>query len=338
MPFQVHPIIKKWGIAHTGSICRTILEFQPDIIYIQNPTIKYSRWGSLLMSRLVPRLKRSAPQTRIVVMQHDLAISHPCFRWRYQPLLRAADALIVTNSRDALAAQHLSIEAQKIYRAPLSTHFHLHQPGLDIKKKARTIMNLPGGEFIVVFFGFIVPGRNIDILIRALAKLRRKGRPVHGLIMGGPHDYAPKYYSQCQKLAKKLRLHNHLTWTGYVSDQQVADGLAAADVFVSLLQRGADLRNSSILTGILAGLPVITSSNSRYYMDPDLEKLGCCCVDPRDYQAVAYAIEQVMENPPDLEILKQRAQAWEPQRVWNYNMDVHIQALRGGPSPPPLEF
>jgi len=337
-PFQIYPIIKKWGLLQTGSICRKIQDLHPDIIYIQNPTIQYSRWGSFLMSWLVPRLKRSAPQTRIVVMQHDLAISHPCFRWRYRPLLQAADAVIISNSRDALAAQHLNIDSQKIYRAPLSTHFHLHQPGADIRKKARTSLNLPQGDFIVAFFGFILPGRNIDILIRALAQLRRDGRPVHGLIIGGPHEYAPKYFEKCQKLAGKLGLQPYMTWTGYASEEQVADGLAAADVFVSLLQRGADLRNSSILTGILAGLPVITSRNSKYYNDPDLEKLGCGCVDPWDPQAVAVAIKEVMENPPDVEILKHRARVWEPQRIWNHSIEVQIQALQGGPPPPPLEF
>lgn len=337
-PFQVNPVIKNWGILHTGSILRRIRDLQPDIIYIQNPTIQYSRWGSILMSWLVPRLKRSVPQPRIVLMQHDLAISHPCFRWRYRPLLQAADAIVVTNSRDALAAQHLSINPKKIYLAPLSTHFHLHQPGADIKIKARASMNLPQGDFIVAFFGFIVPGRNIDILIRAMAQLRRDGHPVHGLIIGGPHEYAPKYYDKCHNLCKKMGLQSHITWTGYASEQQVADGLAAADVFVSLLERGADLRNSSILTGILAGLPVITSRNSKYYNDPDLEKLGCVCVNPRDYRAAAAAIQAVMKNPPDAEVLWQRGRAWEPQRVWNHNIEVHIQALQGGPPPPPLEF
>jgi len=46
---------------------------------------------------VVPLLKRMAPAVRIVVMQHDIAVSRRIFRCSYRPMLRAAPVVAATH-------------------------------------------------------------------------------------------------------------------------------------------------------------------------------------------------------------------------------------------------
>jgi len=327
--YHVHPRIGKWGVLHSRSICREILRLGPDVVHLQNPTIMYGQLRSGTMSAVAPLFKRLAPDVRLAVMQHDIAVSRPLLRWRYYPLFRAADAIFVSNSRDEQAVLAQGISTAKIYRAPVSSHFPLHQRTPEIARQARGIMKIPDDCPCVAHFGFVQPSRNVDVLLRAIHQLRRKLGDVHGLIIGGPFAGAQRYYDKCRQLADRLGLDGHISWTGYASESQVAYGLAAADVFVSLFQRGADMRNTSVICAMLAQLPVVTTENPRYYTDPELAQFGCHCVEPDDPNRVAQAIEQILKDPPVPELLAQRAELLHPDVIWAKHIDAHYRAYRG---------
>ena len=298
------------------------------VVEIQNPTVRYNGWRSVLHSAVVPYLKRRAPQVRVLVMQHDIAVGRRMFRWRYAGQFLGADAILVSNKRDRCAIEGLGINAEKIYEAPMSSYVQPWRGKRDARA-ARRRLGVPLAGACVVYFGYVLPGRNVDVLIRALSILHQKGKPVHGLILGGAHADAPGYPEQCRELARQLGIAGEMTWTGFADEEKIADGLAGADVFVSLPQRGADMRNTSILTGILAELPVITSVNERYGFDRDLEGFGCAFVDPHDAAGLAEAIERMVRDGPTRAELVERARRLDPDAVWERHVDVHVQAALG---------
>ena len=327
--YTVYPRIRQWRATKACLICREILSQSPDVVHIQNPTVKYSGLRSCTMSAVGPLLKTLAPKVRLVVMQHDIAIIDPLFRWRYYPLFAAADAVVVSNSRDEQAVRAQGISRSKIYRAPVSSHISLHRAGAEQKKRSRQALGIPNDSVCAVHFGFIHPERNVDVILRAMACLRKDIPGIYGLILGDAFPGAKVYAEQCRTLAKRLGLAERVTWTGFASPEQIADGLAAADVFVNLPQRGADLRNTSILSGILAHLPVVTTRNRRYYTDAELESLGCYCVRPRDPRALADAIRSCISSPPAAEELARRAAVLEPVKIWKKHIEVNHRAYRG---------
>jgi len=327
--YTVYPRMRQWRATKAYSICREILSLSPDVVHIQNPTLKYAGKRSITMSVVGPLLKMLAPKVRLVVMQHDIAIGDPLFRWRYYPLFAAADAVIVSNARDEQAVRDQGISQSKIYRAPVSSHFSLHRASAEQKERSRQALGIPADAVCAVHFGFIHPERNVDVILRAMAFLRKDVPGIYGVILGGTFAGAENYGEQCRALAKKLGLKDRVTWTGFASPVQIADGLSAADVFVSLPQRGADLRNTSILSGILAHLPVVTARNRRYYLDSELESLGCHCVGPRDYRAVADAIHTCLTSPPSPEELARRAALLDPEKIWAKHITVNHRAYRG---------
>lgn len=327
--YAVYPRIKKWRWWRAWGICREILRLEPDVVHVQNLTIKYFGVHSVTMSVIVPLLKQLAPQVRVVVMQHDIAIGQRWFRWRYLPLLKAADAIMVSNNRDFQAIVDLGVESSKIMQSSISTYVALVRAEPQQKAAARQSWGIDPEALCCVYFGFVLPGRNVEVLIRALALLRDQGEKVHGLILGGAHAKAPEYYEQCRQLARDIRMDEVMSWTGYADDGQIADALAAADIFVSLLERGADMRNTSILTGILAELPVITAENRRYYVDKQLEALGCRMVDPHDPVGLAKALRDMRQAPPSREQLAQAAEQVRPERVWAEHVESIKAVYRG---------
>ena len=335
---SVHPRIGRWSVFRAGAICREILRLEPDIVHIQNPTIMYNRLGALTMSRVAPLLKKRAPKLRVVVMQHDIAIGGALGRWRYHPLFRAVDAIFVSNSRDEQAIVAQGIDPARIYRVPFSSYIRLHKPSNETRLRARAALGIPTDARCIAHFGFVQPTRNVDVLIRALQLLSCVGHNIHGLIIGGAFADQQGYYDRCRRFAERVGLAEHITWTGYATELQIADALAAADVFVSLLQRGADMRNTSILTGMLAQLPIVTAENARYYTDPDLRRFGCHCVRPDAPAEVAEGISFVLANPPTRAFLAQRAAFLNPDTVWAHHIDVQFRAYRGQPPIPSPQF
>jgi len=325
----VYPRIRQWRATKAYSICREILSLCPDVVHIQNPTVKYAGKRSITMSAVGPLLKILAPKVRLVVMQHDIAIGDPLIRWRYYPLFAAANAVVVSNSRDEQAVRAQGISRSKIYRAPVSSHISLHRASAEQKIRSRQALGIPADAVCAVHFGFIHPERNVDILLCSLAMIHTDNKYIYGLIVGGAFVGAEDYYEQCRELTKILGLADRVTWTGFASPEQIADGLSAADVFVSLPQRGADLRNTSIISGILAHLPVVTTRNRRYYTDAELESLGCYCVQPLAHQAVADAIRACLSSPPSEEELARRAAILDPEKIWKKHIEVNHRAYRG---------
>jgi glycosyltransferase involved in cell wall biosynthesis len=233
--------------------------------------------------------------------------------------------VLVSNSRDEQAVLAQGIEPAKIYRAPVSGHLKPQERTTENRRRGRAAFKIPEDALGILYFGFIHAGRNIDVLIRAMAILSRKMK-VHGLIIGGPAAGGEGYYKYCRDLAEEVGMGERMTWTGYATNEQVVEGLAAADVMVSLPERGADLRNTSIITGILAHLPVITTCNERYYRDKDLEELGCRYAPARDAEAVVGEIENLAKNRPSEAELGRWARMLEPEKIWSKHIEVSLRA------------
>jgi len=333
--YTLHCLVKKWHLFHARALARTILSLQPDLVHIQNPTIKHYRFHALTMSVVVPYLKKLAPALPVIVTQHDLAVGRSWGRWRYYPLFHAADAVCVSNSRDEQAVLAQKIAPHKVYRAPVSSHFAdppARTPAAI--QAARRFFNIDPALNTLAYFGYIHPGRNIHVLLQALHHLNQRGQRLHTLIIGGPFPKHQDYYEHCRNLADRFHLQPYLTWTGFAQESQIAQGLLAAEVFISLLERGADLRNTSIISAMLAQLPIITTVNPRFYVDRDLQILRCRLVNPHAPQAVAEEIVQALHCPPDAEFLARRAELFRPEKIWRQHIDTHQRAYRRLPPVP----
>jgi glycosyltransferase involved in cell wall biosynthesis len=85
--------------------------------------------------------------------------------------------------------------------------------------RLRARLQLPAEALVLGVVGRLQPWKRQDLMIKAVAELRRRGRAVHGLLVGGDaYGLSPGYSESLPRLAEKLGVARHVTFTGQVDD------------------------------------------------------------------------------------------------------------------------
>ncbi len=105
---------------------------------------------------------------------------------------------------------------------------------------------------IISFVGRIAKEKEVDILIKAFAKLKNKD--LHLVIIGdGPAK------RDCQQLTKKLKIDHKTTFTGFITDEKRNSILSISNVFVFPSAWSMEGFGISIAEAMALGVPVITT-------------------------------------------------------------------------------
>ena len=155
----------------------------------------------------------------------------------------------------------------------------------------------------VLYAGNIKPHKNLERLIEAFHLMRHEVphlSNVQLLIIG---DEISKY-ATLRRAVHRHKLHKHVRFFGFVSDQTLAALYRLADVFVfPSLYEGFGLPP---LEAMASGTPVITSNVSSL---PEVVGDAALMIDPYDPAAIADAMRQVLETPALREDLQRRGLA-----------------------------
>jgi D-inositol-3-phosphate glycosyltransferase len=156
------------------------------------------------------------------------------------------------------------------------------------RSAARSRLGIPDDVFLVLGSGILVPHRQFEYLLEALALLR-DDPTIRALIMGSDHvdpDYADRLSAMVAELglAKRVEMPRRS-----VRDAEIQDAYAAADVFTILSQRYA--WGLAPLEAIASGTPVILTPGAGVY-DVLAGRPGVQVVPARDPAALAEAIRR----------------------------------------------
>jgi glycosyltransferase involved in cell wall biosynthesis len=167
----------------------------------------------------------------------------------------------------------------------------------------------------VLYAGNIKPHKNLERLIEAFHMFRRPSfENVKLLIIG---DQITKY-ATLRRAVHRLKLHKHVRFFGFVTDQTLAAlyRLAAVFVFPSLYE-GFGLPP---LEAMASGAPVITSNVSSL---PEVVGDAALLIDPYDPEAIADAMRRVLSDEPLRLDLKERGH----QRARYFSWDRSVQRV-----------
>lgn len=129
---------------------------------------------------------------------------------------------------------------------------------------------------------------NIECLIKAIPIIVKKHENIKFIIKGkGPLE------SNIRKLAKKLRVDQHIRFTEPVPYHEMAQYLTAADIYVST--SFIDSTSVSLLEAMACGLPPITTDilGNQEWIKNETNGL---LYPPKDSKALAEKITQLTEN------------------------------------------
>lgn len=285
LPVSRSPLCFRKNTAAYFQLCRLLKEERFALIHCHTPM------GGAL-ARLAAFRQRERPFVLYTSHGFHFYRGAPFLSWLlYYPaeylLARATDRLITVNEEDYRRALHFPLrEGGRTVRIP--------GVGLSLEKFAdpgrrraqlRAAYGIPEGCFYLLTAGELNRNKNQQVLIRAVAMLKKKQVRL-GICGSGP------LCGELEALTKRLGVSGQISFLGYRSDLQ---GLcAAADAFVfPSIREGFAL---APLEALAAGLPLITSQrrDSREYIRHGKNGLICRKNTPREYAA---AISLLIRNP-----------------------------------------
>jgi glycosyltransferase involved in cell wall biosynthesis len=185
----------------------------------------------------------------------------------------------------------------------------------------------PRAEWTLGTAALFRPRKGIEVLLRAMALMRKRGLSVRLLAVGGFES--PKYEREIHALAANLGLKDIIQWTGFTSD--VTSELLAMDLFVlpSLYGEGIPM---VLLEAMAAGLPAVAADVEgvaeaiRHGQDGLVVPAG-------SHQAIAQAVADVIEGHYDWSAMRDSALQRQAQFFSHHSMaegvaEVYRQVLR----------
>lgn len=250
IPFERNPVKLKNLMAYK-ELKKIIDSGKYDIIHCHTPV------GGMLTRLAAKRMRKRG--TKVFYTAHGFHFykGAPAINWLlYYPvekwLSRYTDVLITINKEDYERAKTFS--AGKVYYVP--------GVGIDLKKfhvgsvdrvEKRQEIGVRSNDFVLLSVGELIPRKNHEVVIRALAVLRQNGELNHVeyVICG-----RGAYESDLKKLAKELRVSDHVHFLGYRSD--VSEICNCADLFVFMsYQEGLPV---ALMEAMACGLSAVCSN------------------------------------------------------------------------------
>ena len=238
-------------LAPYGALAREIKQKKPDAVIL-------SAWSEYFAPFWAPRLRRLRKRgVRFGAVVHEpvrLTVRGPLW-WHRHSVREAYSFLDVVFTHDAVALD--SCGSQNAFRILEVPHGPYRTPeGSADRSSLRREMNIPEQAKVILAFGHIRDGKNLDQIIHTLRKLQ----DVHLLVSGREQSGGERPVSFYQQLARELGVAERCHWHGgYVSEDEVWKYFRASDVLA--LTYSTNFRSASGVLNVNAQfrLPVIVS-------------------------------------------------------------------------------
>lgn len=228
--------------------------------------------------------------SRKVITCHDIipfkmrqGIGDRIDRLKYRGL-READAIIAISENTRKDLIDFGVDAAKIHRVYLGVD--LREPVLP-QDEIRRKFNIPEGRRYLLYVGTEEPRKNFAGLLQAVAKASESVERIHLIKVGKAG--AKRFRNLSLKTVRALGLNPKVTFTGHVSEEELATFYDMADVFLfPSLYEGFGLPP---LEAMASGTPVITSNTSSL---PEIIGDAGIMINPRDVDSLAKSIVTVL--------------------------------------------
>jgi glycosyltransferase involved in cell wall biosynthesis len=172
----------------------------------------------------------------------------------------------------------------------------------------------------ILYAGNLVSSKGVDVLLRAVAELARRGIPYQLKILGeGPLQL------QLMRLAEQLGISNRVSWAPFVPQAQMAAEYGASTVTVLPSRGHAEGLGLTLVEALLAGSAVVGTPAGGIPEVVIDEQTGLIAKDG-DPSHLADQIQRLLTDPPLRERL---ARAGRQHAVRTYSPDATIARFLG---------
>ncbi len=262
----VYPVIPSW----TGrSVVETLIKYSNlplDWGCFQYVPQMYGRRGICWGASEIPSALRQKIKCRVATTFHEFIPG-----WKLNPKGAFLSTVMRLQTRRALAGCDLAITTCSRYVHDLQTISSVRLPVLMIPVGAnispvevsqrrleefRQQHQLHGARVFGVF-GRLAPFRNYPSAIRVLDRAIKNGINARLMLIGCVESSNPALFHELLQLARGLGVDKQLIVTGDLSAEEVSLHLQLVDVFLFPLCDGLSTRNTTVMTAMAHGLPII---------------------------------------------------------------------------------
>ncbi len=250
-----------------------------------------------------PSLSAAIAQTCAVPLVTTVHDTPGSWRLFYTiPALREVyrkSARLITHSQGVsrILLEFHDIEDDRLVRIPYGVDTMRYHPAAD-GGEIRNIYGL-GDKRIVLFFGFLRPGKGLESLLMAWSKIEHRYPEALLVIAGGipdrPRRFAlflrseKDYPRRLQELVRRLDIEERILFTDYVPKARVPGLLAMADMVV-LPYEGNPSQSDSLYKALSCGTPII-ATGVQGFREMLEEGKDTILFPPKDFNALADSMD-----------------------------------------------
>jgi glycosyltransferase involved in cell wall biosynthesis len=239
------------------------------------------------------------------------------------PAVRSAAAIICgseTSKRDIVKAYDIGRE--KVHVVPYGVDHERFQPGAALNRPWAKQIGLREGYILHV--GTFSHRKNIPVLLHAVAHLRERGKwGDRQVVLAGSQTTGLKGGQEVLDAIRELDLSRYVVLTGYMPDEYIPGLYARASMLVlPSLYEGFGF---PVLEAMAAGTPVVCSNTSSL---PEVGGDAALFFPPHDPDALASAMESLMQNPSLAEEIRRRGLEWVRQFTWQRTAERTVEIYR----------
>ncbi|MCL4532266.1 MAG: glycosyltransferase [Actinobacteria bacterium] len=267
---EVLRTVAAWTRPSWHQVKQTIRSAGCSLVHIQYQAAAYDMAPAV---HLLPAyLRLSVPGVKVATTFHDL---RPPYLFAKAGALRTAavhaldrfsHASVATNRADLEKLGGIMEGSGRVARRwliPIGSNVDHRPPSGFDRESQRRQLGVEEGVILLSHFGFMNDSKGVEFLLQALGLLSERGLPVKLLVVGGEAgDSDPTnnaYSRRILQLIRSRRLENRVSWTGFISPEQVSASLLSSDLCVLPFRDGASLRRGSLLAALAHALPVVTT-------------------------------------------------------------------------------
>lgn len=231
---------------------------------------------------------------------------------------------------------HCDADVERLQAFGLSANVELLPHGFpDIVahdgKSVRARLGIAPASFVIGAYGFMLPAKGIDTLIEAFSMLR-SARPDARLMLVNamyPHPISEDYRATCERIARDRGVRDQVVLeTRFLSDDESAELLTAADVVVFPYRSGMDSSSAAVRVGLASVRPVLCTPASIFSDVAPIVHF----FDGFEAEDISRGLESFIADGGADEARSRRQAAWVEEHS-RRNVSLRLQGLIGKPAP-----
>ena len=193
---------------------------------------------------------------------------------------------------------------------------------------------------VLATFGLISPGKGIETAIEAMPAIVERHPKAVYVVAGQTHpevakQHGEEYRLSLERLARDLDLGEHVIFDDrFLTVDDLSSMLEATTIYLTPYRSREQIVSGALTFAIVAGCPTVSTP---YFYAEDLLGSGAGVIVPfDDHEALAEAVNELLDDPDRLEAVRRRARevgggmAW-PQ-VGQQTAEVLREAIALGPN------